>query len=166
VKKLAAENYSKDKANSDGDPHRFEGVTPDVTLRIGLEIGSLHGGIAQRALSAAFVLISDCPGLPAELCIFRRGRLADILGRRRQVLAAYFVGGLRLFFDGFADRLGGFGGRAERLLGVLGAAAQFVLRRIGCLLAINVACLLAICLGHIPHKFLNRICQKVAHWQA
>jgi hypothetical protein len=44
------------------------------------------------------------------------------------------------------------------LLGVLGTAAQFVLRRI--------ACLLAICLGHIPYKFLNRICQKVGHWQA
>ena len=141
MKRLAAEDYSKDKANSDGDPHRFEGITPDVTLRIALEIVGLHGSIAQRVLSAAFVLISDCPGLPTQLCIFCRGRLADILGRRRQVLAAYFVSGLRLFFDGFADRLGGFGGRAERLFGVLGAASQFVLRTLVlCGVDINVAC--------------------------
>ena len=137
MKRLAAEDYSKDKANAHGDPHRFEGITADVALRIALVIVGFHISIAPRILRAAFVLISNCPGLPPQLFVFCGGRLGGIFGGGREVLATYLVGGLRLFFYRLADCLGGFGGRAERLLGVLGAAAQFFLRKIGCLLGLT-----------------------------
>ncbi len=137
----AAEDHSKDEADTNRDANRLQRICHGCSLRYrsGRSEPSpkRHYKRFSRGRLQSSARFWAWPRISSYLAVAGFGR---VLGGSGEVLAACLIDSLRVLFHGFPDSLGSFRCGVDRLLGVFGAAFEFLAGR----------GFLSVCLGHKP----------------